>query len=478
MVTATRAEPSSKKKIRTGIAIAPTELCAADIRLRGSAERAWRTALEPGPADGGSWPSLASALSDLARSLGATGIAGRTLAVSLMPPLTEMRRLELPPLRDEELQRLLSRNASRYFVNARGPQIVGALAAARRTRGAPGPVIAAAASARLVAAIRQAAQQAGWDVEVIAPAESAWAAAALALWPAFARQNAWAVIAHVDRTDLLQLENGRLVGVRRFRAGATDAPMIADTVGVTARIGVAGPAAVRREISAALSALGVTAAAPNGEWAAVSERADLLAAHFAGSEVGPVLRADDAVVLDRQRARKATWITAGVAAALLVVAAFIELWGVHRQLRLVQDERARLRPQIASTLVGRTTVDAAYRHLTTLNAIESAAPQWSSILATLSEAVPGDAHLTAVRARDDSIIVDGLAQRAARVFDALERTSVLVDVKAPAPVRRELQEDGTALDHFTIAARVARPTVSPPPATTPASGPGARRPGQ
>jgi Tfp pilus assembly protein PilN len=475
MVTAARGEPSSRKKFRTGVAISATELCAADIRLRGSAERAWRAPLDPAPTDGGSWPSLASAFSDLSRSL---GVSGGALAVSLMPPLTEVRRLDLPPLRDDELQRLLSRNASRYFVNARGPQIVGALAAARRTRGAPGPVIAAAASARLVAAIRQAAQQSGWNVEVIAPAESAWAAGAIALWPAFARQNAWAAIAHDDHTDLLQLENGRLVGVRRFRAGGADAPMIADTVGPTARIGVAGPLAARKELSAALSAVGVIAVAPSGEWAATSERADLFAAHFAGNEIGPVLRAEDAVALDKIRARKTAWIIGGAAVALLAFAAFVELWGVHRQLRLVQEERARLRPQIASTLVGRTTVDATYRHLTALNAIERASPQWSSVLATLSEAVPDDAHLTAVRAREDSLIVDGLAQHAARVFDALEKTSVLVDVKAPAPVRRELQEDGTALDHFTIAARVARPTSGPATAPVSSPSPSGRRPGQ
>jgi hypothetical protein len=459
MVTPARGD--SRKKIRTGIAISPNEICAADIRLRSSASRSWRAAIEPPPSDGASWPSLTSALSDLARALGATD---GTLSISLMPPLTEVRRLELPPLADEDLQRLLSRNASRYFVNARTPQIVGASGAKRRARGKPSPVVAATASARLVAMIRVAAEQAGWTVDSVSPAESAWAAGALALWPAFARQNAYALIAHEDRTDLLQIEDGRLIGVRRFRGGSADASMIADAVGPTARIGVAGSTGARRAISAALAALNVTVSSPSGEWSAAADDADVLAAQFAGSDVGPTLRTEGAVAADRASARKMTWIITGATAAMLVVAAGIQLWGVHHQLALVRAERERLRPQLSTTLVGRTTVDATYRHLASLASAERAAPRWSSVIASLSEAVPEEAHLTAIRARGDSLIVDGLAQHAARVFDALEKTHGLVDVRAASPVRRELQDGGSTLDHFVIGARVVKP--SGPEATT------------
>ena len=475
MVARTSIERGSKR-IQTGVAISATELCAVDIRLRGATDRAWRATLEPPPSEGTSWPSLVSALADLARTLGTTE---GTLAVSLMPPLTEVRRVELPPVRDEELQRLLSRNAGRYFVGARTPQIVGAVAPRRRVRGAPMPVIAAAASARLVTMIRVAAAQTGWAIDSVAPAESSWAAAALALWPTFARQSAFALVTHEERTDLLELENARLVGVRRFRAGAADAAMIADTVGRAARVGLAGAIHQRRELAAALSAMGLTPVPPSGEWTSPAEHADLLAAHFAGRDVGPVLRSEDSVQIHRAHVRRATRSTLVVAAGLLVVAAFVELWGTHRQLRLVQDERARLRPALSSTLVGRSTVDATYRHLATLGGIERSMPQWSDVIATLSDAIPDDAHLTAIRAREDSLVVDGLAVHAARVFDGLESVPGLIEVKAAAPVRRELQEDGTSLDHFTIAARVI--TGAPGRArgaAAPASNPAARGFGQ
>jgi hypothetical protein len=461
MVTPARGDSGSKKRIRTGVAISPTAICAADIRLRNSASGSWRAALESPPSDGSAWPSLASALGDLARALGA---AEGSLSISLMPPLTEVRRLELPPLAEDDLQRLLSRNASRYFVNARTPQLVGASGSKRRTRGKPSPVVAASASARLIASVRAAAELAGWTVETIAPAESAWAAGALALWPAFARQNSYALIAHEDRTDLLQIEDGRLAGVRRFRAGSADASMIADAVGPAARIGVAGSSLERRAISAALGALNVTVSTPSGEWSAAAGDGDVLAAQFAGTDVGPTLRTEGAVAADRANARKMTWIVAGAAAALLLAAAGIQLWGVHHQLALVREERAKIRPQLSSTLVGKTTVDATYRHLAALATAERGAPRWSSVIASLSESVPEEAHLTAIRARADSLIVDGLAQHAARVFDALEKTHGLIEVKSASPVRRELQDGGSTLDHFVIGARVVKP--SPVEATT------------
>jgi Tfp pilus assembly protein PilN len=459
-----------RARYRTGIAISPTQLCAVDMRLQGSADRSWRADLEPPPADASGWPSLASALDQLAAKLGAQR---GTLDIALMPPFTEVRRLALPPLGRDELQRVLTRGASRYFVGARGPQVVGASPTTRRRRGETLPVVAAAASARLVDAIRAAAESAGFTIASISPAESAWASAALALWPAFARQSAFAILCQQDRTHVLELDGKRLVGVRRFRDGSADAQLIADTVTAGARIGIAGESRARHELAAALNVHGVnaTVAAGGGDWASASERPDLLAAHFAGGDAGPTLRAENDVAIERAGARRLAWNIVGAAAALLLLSAGIELWGVKRQLAAVRAERGRLRPEIASSLVGRSTVDATYRELSALNAVERAAPHWSSVIVTLSESVPEDAFLTAIRAREDSLIIDGMAPHAKKVFDAMERTSGLLDVKSSAPVRRETQDDGVSLEHFAIAARVEAARTLAKPATAPASNP-------
>ncbi|MFI5230534.1 MAG: PilN domain-containing protein [Gemmatimonadales bacterium] len=444
-----------KTRIRTGVAISPTSIVASDVRFRGGADPAWRATLEPFPADAAAntgWPSLAGALAELAAALGTS--EGR-LAVSLLPPLTEVRRLDLPPLRPNELQQLLARNASRYFVNPRGPQIVGAAPTVRRGRGAPVPVVAASASARLVAAIHAAAEQAGWTVESMMPAEGAWAGAALELWPVLARQSAYALIASDDRTDVLQLENGRLVAVRRFRAGAADAAMIADTIGSTARVGVAGVTVPRKELAASLALHGVTVATPSGSSARAAEDPTLLAAQFAGGDVGPVLRSEARAADERNRTRTAALWVVAAAAVLLVAAAGVQYWGVKRQLRLVRAERARIRPELEATLLGRTTVDAAFAQLAVLDSIDRASPRWSAVIARLSQTVPDEAYLAALRVRGDSLVVDGLADHAARVFDALAQTRGLAEVKSAASVRRAAQAGGGAKEHFTIAARVA-----------------------
>jgi Tfp pilus assembly protein PilN len=332
-------------------------------------------------------------------------------------------------------------------------------------------VVAAAASARLVDAIRSAAANAGFTIETIAPAETAWASAAFALWPVFSRQSAFAVLCQQDRTYVLELDSKRLVGVRRFRGGSADAQLIADTVTTHARVGIAGDSRARHELGAALNVHGINASVASGEWSAAAELPEVLAAHFAGGSAGPALRAENDVVTERADARRVAWSMAGAAAALLLLSAGIELWGVKRQLAAVRAERARLRPEIASSLVGRSTVDATYRELSALNAIERAAPHWSSVIVTLSESVPEDAFLTTIRARDDSLIIDGMAPHAKKVFDAMQSTSGLLDVKANAPVRRETQDDGVSLEHFAIAARVEPARRLAKPATAPASNP-------
>ncbi|HWH50465.1 MAG TPA: PilN domain-containing protein [Gemmatimonadaceae bacterium] len=445
-----RPPTGAKTRVRTGIAISPTSLVAADVRLR-AANGVWRAALEPAAADATSWPSLARALAELAAAL---GVSDGTLAVSLMSPLIEVRRLDLPPVRPDELQQLLARNAARYFVNARGPQVVGAAPTVRRGRGAPVPVVAAAASARLVAAIHAAASESGWTIESITPAEGAWAAAALDAWPVLARQSAYTVIASADRTDVLQLENGRLVAVRRFRAGAADAEMIADTMGSMARVGISGDAGARKELAAALSLRGASVLTPASGSGREGDGPELLAAQYAGAEIGPVLRSDDRVAGERLRARSAAWWMVAASAVLLAAAAGVQYWGVSRQLRMVRAERARLRPELNTTLLGRTTVDAAYAQLAALDTIDRTAPRWSATIATLSQTIPDEAHLAAIRTRGDSLIVDGLADHAARVFDALSKTRGLADVKSAASVRRAAEEGGAAKEHFTIAARV------------------------
>jgi hypothetical protein len=449
-----------------GIALSATGFCVAERRAGAASPTARRIALEPmNGGNGAGWPALTAALRELAS---APGNADGSLSVALLPPLAEVRQLDLPPMRDDEMRQLLTRNTSRYFVGVRAPALVGTIASAR-AGGSESRAVGIAASARLVAAIHASARESGWAVDAILPAEGAWAAAAGVLWPASARRASVLLVTHDDRTDLLQLTDGRLMGLRHFRSGAADASLVAEAIrelmpapGV-ARVAAIGLAEPRRELSRSLAASGISLASPLAEWADAADSPDLLAAAFAGADAKPVLVSDEVRASRAERARRATRLVALAAAAVLLLAAAFELWGARRALAVVQDQRAAIRPQIASTLVGRTTVETAFRQLAVLGAAERSAPRWSAVVAGLGAQLSDDAYLTAFRGRGDSVVVDGLAAHAARAFDAMEKTPGLADVRAAAPVRREAPTGGEAMEHFTIAARldVARARKSP-----------------
>ncbi len=102
----------------------------------------------------------------------------------------------------------------------------------------------------------------------------------------------------------------------------------------------------------------------------------------------------------RARVQKATIAVAALAALFLIIAAAaVNMWGVHRQLKQVQAQRTAVHPMVAATLIGRSTVEDAYRRLAALADAQRAAPHWAPVLADLSELLPDDAFLTAFRLR-------------------------------------------------------------------------------
>ncbi|MGH7689241.1 MAG: hypothetical protein ACREN3_06525, partial [Gemmatimonadaceae bacterium] len=111
------------RRERVGVALSATGLHA--VWKEGASIRVFQASVAAYPGDNGAWPGLTATLNDLRRAVGVA--RGGRLAVALLPPLVEVRRLLLPPLRDAEVTQLLTRNSGRYFVNARGPQVVGAL---------------------------------------------------------------------------------------------------------------------------------------------------------------------------------------------------------------------------------------------------------------------------------------------------------------------------------------------------------------
>lgn len=456
------------KRIRTGVALSLTELVAADVRLAGGT--AWRIPLDPPDTNGGGWPSLAAALRELAEKLGA--LDGR-IVVALMPPLTEVRRLDLPPLKRDQVLQLLARNANRYFVGAREPQVVGTSIPKRASKVGPVPVLGAAASARLVKTIAAAANDAGWIVDGVVPAEVGWSAAASAIWPNLGKGVSHLLVHHDDRTDLLRMENGALAGVRRFRAGSLDMQLIVDALsearsnGTAPRVGSLGAAGPRQELARALPRESAIVDAPSTEWSSSAADPMVAAATFVRADHALTLLTEDAAEIRARTGRRLTMMIFAASIVLVVGAALLELWGVKRELAAVQAERARIRPQLQSTLSGRTTFEASNRKLASLFEAQREAPYLSGVIASVTDALPEGAYLLSFRARRDTLILDGLAKNSGEAFSALEAIPGLANVKSVGGVQRQLQDDGTALEHFTVQARMLLPV---PPSSSPFGG--------
>jgi hypothetical protein len=174
----------------------------------------------------------------------------------------------------------------------------------------------------------------------------------------------------------------------------------------------------------------------------------------------PLTLLTENVAAIRARAgRRLTTMIFAAAVLLLVGSALLELWGVKRELAVVQAERAKIRPQLQSMLAGRSSFEASNRKLSTLFAAQREAPYLSGVIASVTDALPQGAYLMSFRARRDTLVLDGLAKSSGEAFTALEGIPGLVNVKSVGGVQRQLQDDGTALEHFTVQARMLLPVA-------------------
>jgi hypothetical protein len=334
----------------------------------------------------------------------------------------------------------------------------------------------------LVAAIQNAAQGAGFTVEGIVPAEAGWRNAAVSMWPTLAKGVSHLLVHTDDRTDVLRLEDGQLAGVRRFRAGAVDADLIADTIaqsrtnGTAPRVGAIGSRGLREELTRVLSARGSIVVAPPGQWMATADDAALVAANFIAPNEQMALRTEAAL---QARVKRSRILTVYVAAGALLVfagAAWIELWGVHRELAVVQAERKQLLPQLAVTHEGQATFQASYAKLSELIEAERIAPHWTHVVSAINDRLTSDAYLTRIATHGDTITFEGKATNAGPIIDALAFVPGLEDAHPVGQVRRDTDRNGEALDRWALTAARVVP-AKPKPAGMTATGRGAPPPG-
>jgi hypothetical protein len=416
------------------------------------------------------WPDLADALRELRDAVGADAGA---IAVSLLPPLVRMRRLELPPLTDEETRRIIERSAGRYFTGVREPQTVGVVRLTHQLR-RTGVVVAAAAPARLVNAILDAAHVAGWSVGSIAPAHAAWAAGARAQWSQLSRESAQLAVLREDATELIRIERGVIAASRQFAGGSATRldPLVeavadpGDGAGPMPLLTI-GPDDRRNALVAPLSDRGIVLGERPARWRAMAESPEAMAAAFAGDARGFDLLPQSAhAVRDHRTRRTAAWLMAA-AVLLFIVGAGARLWDAKRELAAIEVKRAEIHDAVGEVIAARGMIDGIQRRIMALAPLEADATHWSVILAEVAARLPRDAFLDNVRGASDTLLVEGLAGRAASTFAALERAPSIRSVQPAGAIRRELTADGVPVERFSIAARLTGPDSAGAPVKRP-----------
>lgn len=280
------------------------------------------------------------------------GSTGDSLHVALASPWTSPREVELPPMRESEAQRVLTRDAARYFPTRRAEPAV----ATRVLR--PGVWLAFDADGVVLDAIARAARIAGFASVRIVAAVAAWADSA-----GDAREASFAL---EGESAILAVKSGGITALRRTRA--------ADHSGGAASAGDALALAARH--------------APQA-----SDR-ELLS------------RAQQRVREAAAARRSQQWMIIG--AAVAIAAALLLVWWSGYRVSQIESQRAALRPTVAPFLALRDSLLDVQDARDALARGSDQAP-WSERLLALAQSLPDDAVLTAFRAAGDSVIVEGSA---------------------------------------------------------------------
>ncbi len=434
-----------------GVAVGPDAMWAVPYTGRGTA--ADQVGPRMIPIDGNSSASLTQAFQVLEHELSCD--AAR-LHIALLPPLVQARRIELPRLKLDEVRRVLAHNASKYFFGARERQIVGARVIESGQR-APMTVFALAAAARTIDALYESAARVGWTIDTLVSAYVVWASAVGAAGPKTRTAPTWIVHRATTFVEGILVQGGHPTWVRRCPATAVQSQAVSQWLSEISthdtapspRVAVLG---VAGESDAPLGELG-----DGGVERVVLDHSDTppgLAAAWVGRTSGIELLPDR---VRSERVRKGRRLTAGLSAAavlLIAIAATVELLGERRELTAIQRERTSVAEQVGATVAEREGLLELNERLAALAVAEESAPRWSRVIANVAENLPDDAHLLAFRANADSLVMEGLAERAAGVFEAMQAAPDILGVRARAPIRRELLTNNRAIERFALGAQL------------------------
>jgi Fimbrial assembly protein (PilN) len=377
--------------------------------------------------------------------------------VAVLPPLALGRRVSLPRLSEAEYRQVLARDSFRYFATDRSPRVVGVLPLPGK-RSSPVPVFAASTSARLVDAVQKAISDVGCELASLDCAYASWIGAATSTWPSLGRSKSAIIVCQDDVTEVIYSEGNGPEIVRRVGANAPIEQLL-DAIGMYSNGGpprtcaILGSTERYNEWGSTLSEAGV-AVLPSTPTSTLD--GGTLSAMYAAVGTGPGLYPERMYAESRAASQRLARRLGLIAAALLIVSSGLLLWGVKRELRATVAERAAIRSDVSQALGLRADISSLDSRSALIATLSSSTPRWSAVLSSIAQALPDDAHLTSIQAHADTVVLEGAAGRAAGVFEALQRDPDITAVHSNAPVRQQLQ-DGTPVERFTVAARLAPP---------------------
>lgn len=376
---------------------------------------------------------------------------GIRLQVALIPPLSDARLVELPPLRPREFDAVLRRIAPCHFLGGARDMVMGGERFGKGESGRPAPVFAAAAGRSLVGAVHQAVESKGWQIERIVPAQAAWlhALREAAPLPVTSRSGQ-----DLELTRLMvAFEEGVIYLIRMVGEQPNQLRRIAyrNLSEVAAKAGpMPGQALVLAEGEVRAS---LVCGLADAGWELISPKearsASFEAAHHA-TDALPELVSPSLTLARSRRDRRRTRTMLAAAVLMLVAAAAVHLWGMDRSLGTVQAERAALRELFAPALALRDSLDRMIERTESLQAVERETTRWTAFLVELSILLPQETHLVSLRGAGGRVILEAVGDRAGEALSALREASTFRDARIEGVIRRDLEGGATSREHFTL----------------------------
>jgi hypothetical protein len=351
-------------------------------------------------------------LSEILRELASIVDGVRTLHISLLPPLAELRLLALPPLDSERLEGAIASDVRRYFpVDATAQVVQVSPASSQRELAASRRVCIVDES--LAEDIVSAAASCGLEVASLAAAAYSWASAVHALHESSGTREVW--VWTESRVDELTVGPSGVMALRRrpIQAGSPMPPSPALATSI--------------EEAAALAA----------RFAAVPDTASLWPPSIHTKRVQRVLR----------NARR----TALLALLAVLGAASIEWTTTARDEQAVLDARAAHRALVTRASVSRDSLNRLLTTVGVLRGFETEQPDILGVLVALDSVLPRDASIVALDVAADTVRVVGLGRRAAPVLDALTRSTSFRSAWIAAPIQQDVENGEVIAERFVIA---------------------------